>query len=42
MAEIRDIRNVEVRDINVPSWMTNSTTSPICSSSDGAGGSSCY
>ena len=22
MAEIRDIRNVEVRDINVPSWMT--------------------
>ena len=23
MAEIRDIRNVEVRDINVPSWMTS-------------------
>ena len=22
MAEIRDIRNVEIRDINVPSWMT--------------------
>ena len=23
MTEIRDIRNVEVRDINVPRWMTS-------------------
>ena len=23
MAEIRDIRNVEIRDINVPRWMTS-------------------
>ena len=28
MAEIRDIRNVEVRDINVPSWMTTSPQLP--------------
>ena len=28
MAEIRDIRNVEVRDINVPSWMTNQPRLP--------------
>ena len=28
MAEIRDIRNVEVRDINVPSWMTNQPRIP--------------
>ena len=28
MAEIRDIRNVEVRDINIPSWMTTSPQLP--------------
>lgn len=28
MAEIRDIRNVEVRDIRVPSWMTNQPRLP--------------
>ena len=28
MAEIRDIRNVEVRDIRIPSWMTNQPRLP--------------
>ena len=28
MAEIRDIRNVEVRDIRIPSWMTNQPRTP--------------
>ena len=28
MAEIHDIRNVEIRDINVPSWMTNQPRLP--------------
>ena len=28
MAEIRDIRNVEVRNIRVPSWMTNQPRLP--------------
>ena len=28
MAEIRDVRNVEVRDIRIPSWMTNQPRIP--------------
>ena len=28
MAEIRDVRNVEVRDIRIPSWMTNQPRLP--------------